>query len=140
MVAFFACIVLIPTIPIVFPFVLAIVWFYAMFDTLQKATVLNIYISAGCASEDVRTERPMEQILSKLDHTVVSTDALLGKSFSPIWMGVISILIGIAMFIRILLPQLWAYLLQVHIGSILLTAALIGFGIRLIYTALRKGK
>ncbi|TXK83455.1 hypothetical protein [Paenibacillus sp. N3.4] len=35
----FACISLIPPFPMVFPFVLAVIWFYGLFDALQKVTL-----------------------------------------------------------------------------------------------------
>lgn len=138
MVAFFACIVLIPSIPMVFPFVLAIVWFYALFDALQLATELNLLVAKGQATHALQPDSPKEPTLSELDRAMVSTEALQGASFSPVWMGVVSIVIGIVVLIRILLPHVWTFLVGVHVGSILLAVALIGFGIWLIRAPLGR--
>lgn len=144
MAAFFACIVFNRLLPIVFPlfpFVLAILWFYALFDALQRATVLNAYISEGKLSGAVSSDSPAEQILSDLDQTVVSMEILHGKaSFSPVWVGGISILIGILMLIRNVFPDVWAFLFRIHVDTILLAAALIWFGVWLIRTQVRKGE
>ena len=65
MAAAFACIVLIPVVPLVFPFVLALVWFGSLFDALQRAAAINAYIehqpvaSGIVLGDPILTHRPV---------------------------------------------------------------------------------
>jgi hypothetical protein len=47
MIGFFACVALIPMLPTVFPFAVAVVWFYSLFDALQKVELVNKYLAGG---------------------------------------------------------------------------------------------
>ncbi|WP_026963020.1 hypothetical protein [Alicyclobacillus herbarius] len=135
MVGFFACIVLTSFIPIVFPFAAAVLWFYALFDALQKVTLLNAYAAQGKAFGENAPSGNESDMLADLDQAVVPIEALQGKgSFSPLWLGGICIVIGILVLIRQAFPEVWWVFLQARVGTILLAAALIGFGIWLIRT------
>ncbi|NQX70685.1 hypothetical protein HQN90_31575 [Paenibacillus alba] len=103
----FACISLIPPFPMVFPFVLAVIWFYGLFDALQKATLLHQY----------RLDADQIQTLYK------------ENAIPPLWIGIGSIMLGIVVLSRILFPKVWSWLLQEQNSSILLALVIIGFGI-----------
>jgi hypothetical protein len=140
MVSAFACIVLITFIPIVFPFVLAILWFYSLFDALQKAALINAYVAQqGKTDAKVPLNPVGEPVLSDLDHTVISLEALQGKSkLAPVWLGGLCIVIGLLVLIRQVFPGVWTVLLSAHVGSVLLAAVLIGFGIWLIRAQVKR--
>lgn len=142
MAAAFACIVLITIIPIVFPFVLAIIWFYSLFDALQKAAMIN-----ACATdrgEQASTEDPflgMRGIVSELDQTVIPLDQFQGKhAVAPAWIGGLCILVGALVLIREIFPSIWSVLVNAHLGSFFLAVILIAFGVWLIRMQVKRNK
>lgn len=138
MIGFFVCVALIQLLPSVFPFAVAIIWFYALFDALQKVAVVNAYIARGGTTFDTGTVAGEEQggadaTLSSLDQTVNPMKALQEKNtIDPVWIGAVCVILGLLVLIRQVFPYVWTFLLNIHIGSILLAAVLIGFGIWLI--------
>lgn len=141
MVAAFTCIVLIPILPPVFPFVLAIIWFYSVFDALQKATVINTYVMLQKNTDTVNHQTTAtDPLAAELDRSVVTIHALQGKNSSVVWLGVLCILIGLLVFMRKIFPSLWLMLVSVQAGSYLFAIVLIGFGVWLIQTRRRHEK
>jgi TM2 domain-containing membrane protein YozV len=118
MAAFFGCIVLMPTLPMLCPFLVAIVWFYSMFDALQRATYLNLRSQENVAQgQSEPVEPPMEQDFLT-DH--------------PVLIGVILIVLGILVFLGILFPDFWFLVRRLHLGTVLVAVAMIAFGVWLI--------
>ncbi len=143
MAAFFACIILIPLLPFVFPFVLAILWFYSLFDALQKATVINTLASQQGApsipadSGDAGIGR--DSLTTDLDQAIDPLRALREQNtVNPLWIGGVCILVGLLVLVREVFPIVWHMLVVMHIGSILLAVVLIGFGLWLIRTYSKK--
>jgi hypothetical protein len=130
MIGFFACIVFISWLPLIFPFVLAILWFYALFDALQKATLLNNRLDKR---RDAGTPAP-EEAESELDAGVLPESIWAGQKFSdsPLWIGGALIVIGILLMLKMIAPDLWSTLRDMHFGSIILAVVLIGIGIWMI--------
>lgn len=133
MIAFFACISFMSWLPLVFPFALAIIWFYALFDTLQKVTLFNAKID--------RNHRALPLEDESLVEDAPIAEAWIGQKFtdSPIWIGGALIIFGILLMVHIIAPGLWVFLQNIHIGSIVLAIVLIGFGLWLIRNQ-SKGK
>jgi hypothetical protein len=143
MTAFFACIILIPLLPFVFPFVLAILWFYSLFDALQKAAVINTLAShqgtptIPADPGDAAIDR--DSLTTNLDQTIDPLRALREQNtVNPLWIGGVCILVGLLVMVREVFPTVWDVLVRMHIGSILLAAVLIGFGLWLIRTYSKK--
>ncbi|TXK83456.1 hypothetical protein [Paenibacillus sp. N3.4] len=51
------------------------------------------------------------------------------NAIPPLWIGIGSIMLGIVVLSRILLPEVWYWLLQETTSSILLALVMIGFGV-----------
>lgn len=110
----------------IFPFVLAIVWFYALFDALQKATLLNARIDKHADDADIDE--------SELDKGILPESIWVGRkgADSPVWFGGVLIAFGILLLLKMIAPDLWNNLRDHQAGSIILAIVLIGFGIWLI--------
>ncbi|MBX5436669.1 MAG: hypothetical protein IRZ33_05565 [Alicyclobacillaceae bacterium] len=142
--AFFACIILNPLLPFVFPFVLAILWFCCLFDALQKVAVVNEMASRQGSSpiseqpDGSRAEAGSNT--SDLDQTILSWQALKEHNpVNPAWIGGVYTVVGLLALMKDLAPNVWETLVSIHIGSILFAVALIGFGLWLIRTYVKKG-
>lgn len=142
MVGAFACIVLIPLFPTVFPFALTILWFYCLFDALQRAAVINSHVlGAGIPSLDENTALASGLSLQYLDDSVISLgDSKDKQSRMPVWFGGLCVFVGVLVLLRRVFPGLWSTLLQAHAGTFLVALALIGFGVWLIVTQTKRNK
>ncbi|WP_029422861.1 hypothetical protein [Alicyclobacillus macrosporangiidus] len=120
MAAFFGCIVLMSLMPLVFSFALAIIWIYGMFDALQKATYVNLQNrdnASGVSGDSVGAQPPMEEdVLSK----------------HPEWVGGVFIALGIFAIVGVLFPDFWSFVRRLHLGTVIVALAMIGFGLWLI--------
>lgn len=119
MIAAFTCISLIPTFPMVFPFALATIWFYQIFDALQKASWLNKNIDLQ--------ESPIW----------TNPNAMFGemereRTVSSLWIGIGIVGAGLLVLIVTLFPQLREWILEPKNGSMLIAAVLIVYGAALI--------
>lgn len=123
------CIILIPSIPMLFPFALAILWFYQLFDALQKASWMK-----AAAMEHERmmmgqdtfgypwTERDWIQMNGYQKESAVH----------PFWIGAACIGMGILVLLVGVFPGLWEWLLNRNITSVLLAVGLIVYGMWLL--------
>jgi uncharacterized membrane protein YkgB len=118
MAAFFGCIVLMPALPMLFPFLIAMIWFYSMFDALQRATYLNM------RSEEKGVSEQLEPTESSMNQDFLSEH--------PVLIGVILIVLGILVFLGTFFPDFWFLVRQLHLGTVLVAVAMIAFGIWLI--------
>lgn len=133
MIGFFICVAMIQVLPSVFPFAVAILWFYSLFDALQKVSVVNTYITRnGRSPAEAANHGDIDADVANLDETVKPLKALKGKGTDPLWIGIICVILGLLVLLRQVFPSVWYVLIQIHIGSILLAAILIGFGLWLI--------
>lgn len=135
MISAFACIVMIKLIPIIFPFVLAILWFYQLFDGLQKATAINAYVDREKPTGDDNSEHiyTVHPVLEDFDRPFLPLESIdIGRGIAPLWLGGVFILIGVLVLVRQVFPQLWWLMQKIHVGSLLLALILIGFGVWLI--------
>lgn len=130
MIGFFACIVFMSWMPLIFPFVLAILWFYALFDALQKVTLLNNRLDKR---RDLGSEES-DETESELDAGILPDSVWSGQklSDSPLWIGGALIVIGILLMLKMIAPDLWSTLRDMHFGSITLAVVLIGIGVWMI--------
>lgn len=134
MIGFFVCIMFIPVLPTVFPFAVAVLWFYSLFDALQKVALVNRYL-AGNSTEQLGNQVTHEESteIAKLDAGINPMQILGEKnSIDPLWIGTLCVIVGILVLIRQVFPMVWDILIRIHFGSILLACVLIGFGIWLI--------
>lgn len=125
-----ACIILIPSIPLIFSFALAILWFYQMFDALQKAT----WMKAAAAEHE---RMMMGQETFGYPWTAQDWMTLGGyqkeTSMNPVWTGGACVLVGAMVLLMTIFPDLWHWLLQQNVASVLLAVALIGYGLWLLF-------
>ncbi|GIO67521.1 MAG TPA: hypothetical protein VNM49_06125 [Paenibacillus cookii] len=124
-----ACIILIPSIPMIFSFALAILWFYQLFDALQKAAWMK-----AAALEQERMM--MGQETFGYPWTMQDLMAMGGypreNQLNPVWTGIGCVIVGAAVLLMTIFPALWHWLLQQNTASVLLAVALIGYGLRLL--------
>ncbi|MCJ8012815.1 hypothetical protein MUG84_13840 [Paenibacillus sp. KQZ6P-2] len=125
-----ACIIFIPSIPLVFSFALAILWFYQMFDALQKAA----WMKAAAAEHE---RMMMGQETFGYPWTAQDWMTLGGyqkeTTLSPVWIGAGCILFGVMVLLTTIFPDLWHWLLKGNVASVLLAVALIGYGLRILF-------
>ncbi|MHA6531042.1 hypothetical protein [Paenibacillus sp. BAC0078] len=121
------CIILIPSMPTVFPFVLAALWFYQLFDALQKAAWMKI-----SAEEHERMMFHPDSFGAPWSMGMPSTPPYPSDDVSPVWVGFGCVGAGILLLIVTTFPGLWELLTEMNIGSILLALALIGYGLRML--------
>ncbi|CAM2928633.1 hypothetical protein PASE110613_07970 [Paenibacillus sediminis] len=138
MIGFFACIVLIPSMPLVFPFALAIIWFYQLFDVLQKATRLKLIIADYeriALGQDSYLDSPWSYNNPGAMNLYAKEDAI-----HPIWLGAGCVVTGALFLFVTVFPSVWQWLTDNHIFSILLSIGLIGYGLVLIKKNYRTRK
>ncbi|WAH35903.1 hypothetical protein [Alicyclobacillus dauci] len=118
----FLCIVLMPMFPLIFPFVLAMIWFFGLFDALQQTTAMNRRFNhaRGDSTDD-------EEMI--VDDLLLSPRTASRPSIPSLWTGIIFIAVGIVLLFHILFPHLWSWLSSRHIGAVILALVIIGFGV-----------
>lgn len=123
------CIILIPSLPMLFPFALAILWFYQLFDALQKATWMR-----AAALEHQRMMMGQESFgYPWTEHDWIKMNSYQKESAIPAaWIGIISIGMGALVLLIGVFPGLWNWLLNRNITSGLLAIGLIGYGMWLL--------
>ncbi|MDR0266687.1 hypothetical protein [Paenibacillus sp.] len=130
MIAACVSIILIPSIPLIFSFALAILWFYQLFDALQKAT----WMKAAAAEHD---RMMMGHDTFGYPWTMQDLMAAGGyprdNQLNPFWTGVGCVIVGAMVLLTTVFPGLWSWLLQENAASILLAIALIGYGLMLLF-------
>lgn len=127
----FASIYFIPWFPLIFPFVLAVIWFYSMFDALQKASLINYYI----AQQNQDSPHHLEQF----DGLVNPIQSMYqDNSMNPLWIGVGFVLAGLIIILRILIPEAFSWLFEKQNSTIILALIMIVFGAGIIFK--QKGK
>lgn len=127
MISSFACISLIPAFPMVFPFALATIWFYQIFDALQKTTWMNknldlqqspIWTTPASMFEEIEQERKV----------------------SSLWIGIGIVAAGVLVIVVTLFPRLREWILEPKNGSMLIAAGFILYGATLIVRYLLEKK
>ncbi|MGN7762678.1 hypothetical protein [Paenibacillus sp. 22594] len=121
------CIIFIPSMPTVFPFALAALWFYQLFDALQKAAWMKI-----AAEEHERMMFHPDSYGVPWSMGMPASPAYPNDEVSPVWVGFGCVAAGILLLIITTFPGLWDLLTDMNIGSILLSLALIGYGLRML--------
>lgn len=164
MIAFFACIAFSWLLTIIFPFVIAVIWFYAMFDALQQTTVVNAWLmgnpawpkrdgwmdfgGASQSGNQAESHRPFDgdgpttgdpgSPRLPNDEAPFPWPKSVGSRLDSVWFGIAFVIVGALILLRVVFPQLWRVLSDVHVGSILLALALIVFGVWLIRTQFKS--
>lgn len=122
------CIMFIPSMPTVFPFALAALWFYQMFDALQKAAWMKL------------SAQEHERMMFHPDSFGAPWTMGMspGPSYphdddvNPVWVGIGCVIAGFLLLLITAFPWLWRILTDMNIGAILLSVALIGYGFRML--------
>lgn len=127
-----ACIIFIPAVPMVFPFALAALWFYQMFDALQKATWLRM-----TALEHERHMMHPDGFGAPWNYDPYMMPGVPRDEVKPAWVGGACVLAGVLVLVTTLFPDLWEFLLEENVGTALLAIGLIGYGLHLLR---RNGK
>lgn len=122
MIGTFFSISMIPVLPTIFPFVLTVIWFYALFDALQKTTWVNMHIA-------LRSQK-MTHPSDAIDENEWLSD--------PLWLGGGSVLVSILIFIYSVFPNVWKLFIRMNLGHILMSFILIGFGLWILYKQFSK--
>lgn len=121
------CIIFIPSMPMVFPFALAALWFYQLFDALQKAAWMKI-----SAEEHERMMFHQDAYGMPWGMGMPASPAYPNDDVNPVWIGFGCVAAGILLLIVTTFPGLWDLLTEMNIGSILLSLGLIGYGLRML--------
>lgn len=121
------CIIFIPQAPMIFPFVLAALWFYQLFDALQKATWMKL-----AAAEHERMMYHPDSFGAPWGLDMHSAPGYPQEDISPAWLGMSCVGAGALLLCMTVFPGLWRLLTQINIGTILLSLGLIGYGLRML--------
>lgn len=121
MAAFFGCIFMITQMPLLFSFVLPIIWFYSLFDALQLNTTINERLRRDPDAAWPSGTPGVDELINARD-----------VGLDPIWIGAGSLVIGVSLLLNKLFPRIWQFLSR-DLGTIVLAVALIGYGSFLIY-------
>lgn len=159
MVLFFGALVLhLPFTTILLP----VVWFYALFDALQKTDRYNQWVdgerrrlSSLAADRSNASDAGPDQVHNTFSQTAshatpASVAEALGDRFwfdwpskselnVPMWVGVLIVVIGGYTLLSAFFPNLSFLLGRMHLGSIVVALVLIGFGLRMIWQQKRSG-
>ncbi|REB05198.1 hypothetical protein DVB69_15665 [Sporosarcina sp. BI001-red] len=129
MIASFACISLIPTFPMVFPFALATIWFYQLFGAMQKASWLNKNLDL---QESPVWTNP-NTMFEEMEHDGTGSSLYIG-------IGIVGA--GLLVAMVTLFPHLREWILEPKNGSMLVAAGLIIYGATIIVRHLmdKKGR
>ncbi|MCL6601386.1 MAG: hypothetical protein K6T94_00795 [Paenibacillus sp.] len=127
MIGAFVCIIFIPSMPTVFPFALAALWFYQLFDALQKATWMKISLA-----EHERLMFHPDSFGAPWTFDMHSLPGYPQDDVNPVWVGGACVVAGVLLLIITAFPTLWDILTQINIGTILLSVGLIGYGLRML--------
>lgn len=127
MIGAFICIIFIPSMPMVFPFALAALWFYQLFDALQKATWMKI-----SAAEHERLMYHPDSFGAPWISDIHSIPGYPQDDVNPVWVGGACVVAGILLLLITAFPTLWTILTEINIGTILLSIGLIGYGLRML--------
>lgn len=117
----FLCIALTPQLPMIFPFILAMIWFFGLFDVLQQVTRLQARMLS-------KERDPMSE---DVDASAQSQESLLPawNATSSLWIGIAFVALGLLLLLRILFPTFWNWLAMQHLGGILLAIGIILVGL-----------
>lgn len=130
MIGAFICIIFIPSMPTVFPFALAALWFYQLFDALQKATWNRIAFA-----EHERYLYGQEGYAAGMPWPPLSMPEMPDypkDDVDSVWVGGACILAGFLLLLITVFPDLWRLLTRMNIGTILLALGLIGYGFHML--------
>ncbi|WP_379132741.1 hypothetical protein [Paenibacillus sp. sgz500958] len=128
MIGAFICIIFIPSVPMVFPFALAALWFYQLFDALQKVAWMKI-----SAEEHERLMFHPDSFGAPWSMDVHAFPGYPKEDINPFWIGAGSVVSGVLLLMITVFPSLWELLSErFNIGTILLSVALIGYGLRML--------
>ncbi|ULO06350.1 hypothetical protein H1230_25565 [Paenibacillus sp. 19GGS1-52] len=127
MIGAFVCIIFIPSMPMVFPFALAALWFYQLFDALQKATWMKL-----SAEEHERMMFHPDNFGAPWSMDMHSIPGYPHDEVNPAWVGIGCVVAGFLLLLITAFPTLWRILTEINIGTILLSLALIGYGLRML--------
>lgn len=121
------CIMFIPSMPMVFPFALAALWFYQLFDALQKAAWMKL-----AAAEHERMMFHPDSFGAPWSMGMPPVPDYPQDDVNPVWVGIGCVAAGCLLLMITAFPWLWRILSDMNIGSILLSLALIGYGFRML--------
>lgn len=121
------CIIFIPSMPMVFPFALAALWFYQLFDALQKAAWMKI-----SAAEHERMMYHPDSFGAPWTMGMPPVSMYPQDDVNPVWVGISCVVGGILLLLITAFPGIWRLLTDMNIGAILLSLALIGYGLRML--------
>ncbi|MFE4710750.1 hypothetical protein A8L34_14875 [Bacillus sp. FJAT-27264] len=121
------CIICIPSEPMIFPFALAALWFYQLFDALQKAAWMKI-----AAAEHERMMFQPDAFGAPWTMDLHSMPGYPQDDMNPAWVGIGCVVGGILLLMITAFPGLWDILSEINFGTILLSLVLIGYGLKLL--------
>lgn len=137
MIGFFGCIAFSWLLFFIFPFAVTVIWFYALFDSLQQATVVNRWIAEHPQSPTLFGE-PSESDGRPVDEGPIHIALPWNRTWDVMWLGIALIAVGVLILLRIMFPYWWVALARIHAGGILLAIFMIGFGAWLVIRQYRQ--
>lgn len=121
------CIMFIPSEPMIFPFALAALWFYQLFDALQKAAWMKI-----TAAEHERMMFHPDSFGAPWTMGMPPAPGYPQDDVNPAWMGIGCVGAGFLLLLINVFPTLWSILVDINIGTILLSLGLIAYGLKML--------
>ncbi|UQZ35344.1 hypothetical protein C2I18_18530 [Paenibacillus sp. PK3_47] len=120
-------IILIPSMANVFSFALAALWFYQLFDALQKAAWMKMAFA-----EHERMMYHPDSFGAPWTMGLPPAPEYMQEDINPVWIGIGSVAVGFMLLLITVFPGLWRLLTDMNIGAILLALGLIGYGFRML--------
>lgn len=113
--------------PMIFPFALAALWFYQLFDALQKAALMKL-----AAAEHERMMFQPDAFGAPWSMDFQGMPGVPRDDVNPAWIGIGCVVGGALLLLITAFPGLWELLSEINFGTILLSLALIGYGLKLL--------
>lgn len=121
------CIMFIASEPMIFPFALAALWFYQLFDALQKAAWMKM-----TAAEHERIMYYSDGLGAPWAMGMPPVTGYPQDDVNPAWMGISCVGAGFLLLLINFFPTLWSILIDINIGTILLSLGLIAYGLKML--------
>lgn len=119
------CIIFIAPMPMIFPFALGALWFYQLFDALQKANWMKMAFK-----EHERMMFGNESFGSPWGHDWhMMPPGYPRDEVNPHVTGALSVVAGVLLMLVYAFPWLWELLERLNLGTVALSLALIGYGL-----------
>lgn len=136
----FLCIIMIPLLPMIFPFALTVIWFYSFFDALKRLSIMNNYIIYHNKHKDEEVVPSLSTVseFETLDEDVFFYTKESRNKQGEKWLAGFLLLFGGVLLSKIIYPPFWHWMVSQDGASMILGVMLVGHGLFTIVMHFRK--